>query len=106
MKKKTTNLPPEEDLDDVLRPHYDVDYSKARPNRFAGKSHTIIGPVPSGYVPNRKRAVPKSPPNGSPTPQTVVAKRVYLYPHQIKLLARLDKNFSAAVRKLIDNYKS
>jgi hypothetical protein len=33
-----------EPLDDDLRPHYDIDYSKARPNRFAKlpKEQTIV----------------------------------------------------------------
>jgi len=102
MKTKTNRIPPEEDLNDQLRPHYEVDYSKTRPNRFAGTRQIIIGPVPSGY--KTKRAQQNG--NGSRAHKTVVAKRVYLYPHQIKLLKRVDKNFSAAVRKLIDAYKA
>ncbi len=35
MKKK-----PSEDLDDDLRPHYDFDYGKMKPNRFAGEKMT------------------------------------------------------------------
>lgn len=154
MKKKMLNVPPEEDLNDELRSHYDIDYSKTRPNRFAGGQQIIVGAVPSGYRPpsptaspiqmtsdddllpeydidyskakrNRfagkkqvvigpvpkdyeatlqKRGARKSD-NGSRTGKTVVAKRVYLYPHQIKILARIDKNLSAAVRKLVDQYK-
>ncbi len=35
---KTTSSPnPEQDTTDDLRPEYDFDYSKARPNRFAGR---------------------------------------------------------------------
>jgi hypothetical protein len=32
------------EMEDDLRPHYDVDYSKARPNRFAGmpKEQTAV----------------------------------------------------------------
>ncbi len=35
MKKNTIKIPNE--LQDDLRPHYDVDYAKSRPNRFAGQ---------------------------------------------------------------------
>ena len=92
--------------DDDLLPEYDIDYSKARPNRFAGMKHIVIGPVPDDYEERLgKRRANKSA-NGSRTSKTVVAKRVYLYPHQIKILKRVDKNFSAAVRKLIDSYKA
>lgn len=67
--------------------------------------HIVIGPVPDDYEEKlRQRRVNKSV-NGSRTHKTVVAKRVYLYPHQIKILKRVDKNFSAAIRKLIDAYK-
>ena len=42
MKSKKKHLVKE--MDDDLRPHYDFDYSKARPNRFAGlpKEQTIV----------------------------------------------------------------
>ncbi len=30
------------ELDDDLKPHYDFDYSKARPNRFAKKYSTMV----------------------------------------------------------------
>lgn len=91
---------------DDLLPEYDIDYSKAKPNRFAGMKHIVIGPVPDDYEEKlRQRRVNKSA-NGSRTQKTVVAKRVYLYPHQIKMLKRVDKNFSAAIRKLIDSYKA
>lgn len=35
--KSTTLSNPTENLEDDLRPKYDFDYTKARPNRFAGK---------------------------------------------------------------------
>lgn len=35
--KSTALSSPTEDLEDDLRPEYDFDYAKARPNRFAGK---------------------------------------------------------------------
>src|SRR5688500_1871287 len=86
--------------DDALLPPYDVDYSRASPNRVAGKKQIVVGPVPADYeITQQKRASRKSR-NGSRSPRTVIAKRVYLYPRHIKLLARLDKNFSAAIRKV------
>ena len=36
MKKKSS-----EDLDDDLRPHYDFDFSKMKPNRFAGMQLSV-----------------------------------------------------------------
>ena len=92
------------DDDDVL-PHYDIDYSKAKPNRFAGRKLVIIGPVSEDGKPLRsKRSSAKQGTARSRKP--VIAKRVYLYPSQVKLLARIDKNFSAAVRKVIDKYQA
>jgi hypothetical protein len=40
-KKRTS---PKTDLSDDLRPHYDFDYSKAKPNRFAKnlEQHTVV----------------------------------------------------------------
>ncbi len=42
--KKTKQRLTKSDAEDDLRPHYDVDYSKARPNRFAGmpKEQTAV----------------------------------------------------------------
>jgi hypothetical protein len=43
---KTTSTPgPEQDAADELRPEYNLDYAKARPNRFAGqvdKSQVVV----------------------------------------------------------------
>ena len=30
------------EINDDLRPHYDFDYSKAKPNRFAGKYNEMV----------------------------------------------------------------
>lgn len=90
-----------------MLPEYDIDYSKAKPNRFAGKKHTVVGPVSENYEKTkRKRSVKQSSSNNARPRETLVAKRVYLYPRQIRLLARVDKNFSAAIRKLVDAYKT
>lgn len=82
--------------DDDLLPHYDIDYRKSRPNRFAGRPKIIIGPVRGGA---RKGAGRK------PAPEPLVAKRVYLYPRHVKVLKKIDKNLSAAVRKLVDAHR-
>ncbi len=72
-----------------LPPHIDIDYSKAKPNRFAGRvKHTHGGARPGA---GRK-----------PSPEPLVAKRVYLYPRQVKRLQQIDRNLSAAIRKIID----
>lgn len=96
MKKKNSDLPPEDDLTDELRPHYNVDYSKSRPNRFAGRPKIIIGPVHGGA---RQGAGRKA------APEPLVPKRVYLYPRHVKILQKIDKNLSAAVRKLVDAHR-
>ncbi len=79
--------------DDDIMPHYEIDYSRAKPNRFAGRPKIIVGPVHGGSRKGsgRKRA-----------PEPLVAKRVYLYPRHVKILQRIDKNLSAAIRKLVD----
>lgn len=42
--KKKSQAARLEPLEDDLRPHYDFDYSKAKPNRFAKKleKHTVV----------------------------------------------------------------
>lgn len=108
MKKKSATrggIPIQMTADDDLLPEYDIDYSKAKRNRFAGKKQVIIGPVPDDYETTLRKRTTRKSANGSRAHKTVVAKHVYLYPHQIKILARIDKNLSAAVRKLIDQYK-
>jgi hypothetical protein len=43
--KKTSTLRPEIAIDDDLLPEYDLDYSKGRPNRYAGqidKSQVVV----------------------------------------------------------------
>ncbi len=86
-------------LDDYDLPaEYPFDPAKMKPNPYASRSKA----KPNGQ--NNPSRHTKT--NLSRTSKTVVAKRVYLYPHQIKILKRVDKNFSAAVRKLIDSYKA
>jgi hypothetical protein len=83
------------DDDDIL-PHYELDYRKAKPNRFAGRPHVVVGPVRGGVRPGAGR---------KPSPEPVVAKRVYLYTRHVKILQKIDKNLSAAIRKLVDAHK-
>lgn len=42
--KKTKARKIKDEMNDDLRPHYDIDYSKARPNRFAKlkKEQTVV----------------------------------------------------------------
>jgi hypothetical protein len=82
--------------DDDLMPHYDIDYSKAKPNRFAERPKVIIGPVHGG---SRQGAGRK------PAPEPLVAKRVYLYRRHVKILQKIDKNLSAAIRSLVDAHR-
>ena len=77
-------------LDDYdLPPHIDVDYSKAKPNRFAGKVRFTHGGARKGA--GRK-----------PGPEPLVAKRVYLYPRHVKRLEKISTNLSQAIRQLVD----
>ncbi len=77
-------------LDDYeLPPEFPFDPGKMKPNRFAGRVKFTHGGPRKGS--GRKRA-----------PEPLVAKRVYLYPRHVKILQRIDKNLSAAIRKLVD----
>lgn len=86
---------PHEDVDDYELPaEIDFDYSKAKPNRFAGKiKFSTRGGVRKGA--GRK-----------PGPEPLVAKKVYLTSRHLKFFAKIDKNLSAAIRKLADAQKS
>lgn len=99
-------LPIQMTVDDDLLSHYEIDYSRAKPNRFAGRKHVIIGPVSDGDLAPLPKRSPNKSTNGARSRKTVIAKRVYLYPSQVRMLARIDKNFSAAIRKVIDTYKA
>lgn len=102
MKKKNVKptppaqLAPEDDLNDELRPSYKVDYSKSRPNRFAGRQKIILG------ASQERAGKSASRPAAS---ENLIAKRVYLSPRQMKILQKIDKNISAAVRKLVDAHQ-
>ena len=90
MKKKihlTEHIPGLDDYE--LKPHYDFDYSKAKPNRFAGRVKLTHGGKRPGS--GRKSA-----------PAPVVRKTITLTQPQVDYLLKLDSNVSRAVRKLID----
>lgn len=87
---ETPHIPGVDDYD--LPAHIDFDYSKAKPNRFAGQVKFTRGGARKGA--GRK-----------PAPEPLIAKKVYLYPRHIKLFQKIDKNLSAAIRKLADAQK-
>ncbi|MBI5302017.1 MAG: hypothetical protein HY868_07755 [Chloroflexi bacterium] len=86
MKKSTLNIPNE--LNDELRPHYDVDYSKSRPNPYAGRVKLTHGGKRPGS--GRKSA-----------PEPIERHTITLYKTHAKFLRGLDTNLSRAIRKLI-----
>ena len=71
-----------------LKPHYDLDYRKAKPNRFAGRVKLSHGGARPGA--GRKRA-----------PEPVERHTITLYQTHADYLRRLDGNLSNAIRKLI-----
>lgn len=77
-------------LDDYELPsEIPLDPKKMKPNRFAGKVKFTHGGA-------RKNA------GRNPAPEQLVSKRIYLYPRHVKILEKIDKNMSAAIRKLVD----
>jgi hypothetical protein len=89
MKKESKALYPEDDLKDQLRSYYKVDYSKAKPNRFAGRVKFTHGGARVGA--GRKRAS-----------QPMERHTITLYRSHAKRLRALDSNLSLAIRKLIE----
>jgi hypothetical protein len=76
-------------LDDYeLKPHYDFDLCKAKPNRFAGRVRFSHGGARQGA--GRK-----------PAPEPVERHTITLYKTHANFLRRLDTNLSKAIRKLI-----
>ena len=82
-----------DDPNDDLRPHYDFDYSKAKPNRFAGRVKYTRGGVRRGA--GRK-----------PAPEPVERHTITLYKSHAKYLRSVDANLSRAIRKLIARARS
>ncbi|MBI3913170.1 MAG: hypothetical protein HY327_03070 [Chloroflexi bacterium] len=77
-------------LDDYeLRPHYDIDYRKARRNPYAGRVKFTHGGKRNG-------AERKS------TPEPLERHTITLYKTHANYLRRLDSNLSRAIRTLID----
>lgn len=85
--KETPHIPGVDDYE--LPPQLEVDYRRAKPNRFAGQVRFTRGGARTGA--GRK-----------PSPEPLIAKKVYLYPRHLKVLVKIDKNLSAAIRKLAD----
>lgn len=71
-----------------LKPHYDIDYRKARRNPYAGCVKFAHGGARPGA--GRKRA-----------PEPIERHMISFYKPHVKLLRTLDKNLSRAIRKLI-----
>jgi hypothetical protein len=77
-------------LDDYeLEPHYEIDYRKAKPNRFAGRVKFSHG----GARPGAGR---------KPASEPVERHTVTLYESHARFLRSLDANLSSAIRKLIE----
>ncbi len=90
MKKNTIRTPNEHE--DDLRPHYEVDYRKSRPNRFAGRVKFSHGGARTGA--GRKRA-----------PEILERHTITFYKSHAKFLRTIDSNLSRAIRKLIAKTK-
>lgn len=78
--------------DDDVMPLYDLDAGKAKPNRFAHRDKEIVG-ARGGARPGAGR---------KPAPEPLIGKKVYLSERHLKILSRVDKNLSEAIRKLAD----
>lgn len=78
--------------DDDAMPLYDLDITKAKPNRFAHREKLIVG-ARGGARPGAGR---------KPAPEPLIGKKVYLSARHLKILSRVDKNLSEAIRKLAD----
>lgn len=109
MKKKATKRTrlSATELNDDLRPHYDVDYSKTMPNRFAARPQVVLGATtdPEAAI-AKQRGGARVGAGRKPSPEPLVSKHVYLAPRHIKILRRVDKNLSAAIRKLAEDTSS
>ncbi len=107
MKKKTTKPTrlSAAELADDLRPHYDVDYSKTMPNRFATRKHVVIGATtdPEGAI-AKHRGGARDGAGRKPSSEPLISKHIYLAPRHINLLKKIDANVSAAVRKLVEQF--
>ncbi|MBI4673605.1 MAG: hypothetical protein HY741_18290 [Chloroflexi bacterium] len=84
--------PERDDPNDMLAPEYDLDFSQARPNRFAGKIKYTHGGARKGA--GRKRGK-----------ELLIDKHIYLTPRHIKRLQKIDANLSVAIRQVVDAYQ-
>ncbi|MGB8644758.1 MAG: hypothetical protein WCF84_05945 [Anaerolineae bacterium] len=83
--------------DDDLLPHYDLDYSKAKPNRFAGRPKVILGANRGG----RRQGAGRP-----PALEPVERHSITLLKSDVEYLRTLDAKISVAVRKLIRSHKA
>ena len=87
--KKTPDFSHIPKLDDYeLKPHYDLDYRKAKPNRFAGRVKLT-------------RSAKRNGAERKPTPGAMERHTITLYKAHANYLRRLDSNLSRAIRILI-----
>lgn len=89
-------MPPEQDLNDELRPYYKVDYQKSRPNRFAGRKKIITGSQHGGARQGAGR---------KPADEPLERHTITLLQSDAAYLRKFDKQLSAAIRKLIAQQK-
>lgn len=92
MKTKNSNISPEQDLNDELRPSYRIEYRKSRPNRFAGRNKIVSG---------SKRGGAREGSGRKPAREPLERHTITLLPSDAKYLKTFDKRLSAAIRKLI-----
>jgi hypothetical protein len=74
-----------------LKPHYDLDYRKAKPNRFAGRVD-LTTPKRGGARPGAGR---------KPARESLERHTITLLKSDAAYLRKFDKQLSAAIRKLI-----
>ncbi|MBI4675229.1 MAG: hypothetical protein HY741_26605 [Chloroflexi bacterium] len=87
-------------LDDYeLKPHYDFDYRKAKPNRFAGRAKlTHPNAIPRGGARNGA--------GRKPAREPIERHTITLLKSDAAFLRKLDKRLSIAIRKMIAQERS
>jgi hypothetical protein len=116
-KRSTSDYIPQLDDYDLPR-HIEVDYSKAKPNRFAGRVKPRKRPAPIPRPPGTWGEGPRGLGTGSagfthggkrggagrkPASEPIERHTITLYKSHAKRLRALDKNLSQAIRKLIES---
>lgn len=84
-------------LDDYeLKPHYDFDYRKAKPNRFAGRVD----------LSTPKRGGARNGAGRKPARETLERRTITLLKSDAAYLRKFDKRLSIAIRKMIAQQKT